>query len=306
MLSPLNWVFGGIGFIILQCAWCCRVNQCGLITAGVFEVLAGLGSIGVGIYCFFLYHEQCEVTDALATGFGQDDLYAGYDDDFAIALGQAFGEAFEEANTICSRSKILWTTLPIVGGGISLLSAILVFVFSCCGGRYEACQEELNAWEAKQRGNQRRAVDIPMGSSDTAPVAVAVLQPASVVSTSNRSKAKRSVPSATERTNLTNDGDGFESSEGEMDHNVDVCFGLSNSKGFKFFLKKVKKTHENLEGVEFSPKVFKSIKRKLQDRDFYVRDRSTASGWRIATTADLKKRFKKHYEALEAAKSENE
>ncbi len=57
-------------------------------------------------------------------------------------------------------------------------------------------------------------------------------------------------------------------------------------------------THENLDGTEFSPKVFKSIKKKLHpDRDFYVRDRSTVSGWKIAT-----KRFQKHYDALAKTK----
>ncbi len=162
MLGVWNWLLGGPGLIILQCAWCCRVNRCGLITAGVFEALAGIGSIVLlGAEGFIIYRDECEVTD---------DIYTFYDDDFALALGLPSGEAysFGEASTICNRSKVLWFILPIIGGGMSILSAILVFVFAFSRGRYEACQEELDAWEARETKNQRRAVDVPMGSSDTA------------------------------------------------------------------------------------------------------------------------------------------
>mmetsp|Transcript_45524 Transcript_45524/g.63277 ORF Transcript_45524/g.63277 Transcript_45524/m.63277 type:complete len:201 (-) Transcript_45524:161-763(-) len=45
-----------VGFILLQVAWCCKLNKGGLITAGVFNVLAALGNLAFGILFILAYY----------------------------------------------------------------------------------------------------------------------------------------------------------------------------------------------------------------------------------------------------------
>mmetsp|Transcript_15558 Transcript_15558/g.25215 ORF Transcript_15558/g.25215 Transcript_15558/m.25215 type:complete len:191 (+) Transcript_15558:68-640(+) len=105
--------FGLVAFIMLQVVWCCKMNKCGLITAGVFAALAAALMIIKGILV-----AVSGVTLVCSSSYNDDYYYySDYDDD------------------ACNAAVIIASSLAISGGVFWIATAVCTFVFAC-GPRY--------------------------------------------------------------------------------------------------------------------------------------------------------------------------
>jgi hypothetical protein len=106
-----TWFFGLVAWLMLTIAFCCRMNKCGFITAGVFGILAGVGSLIAGISILTTWGANF----CYGNRYSDDDIYYYYDDD--------------DYYSVCNFT--LWGWLSLIGGALWLTSSILVFVFTC-------------------------------------------------------------------------------------------------------------------------------------------------------------------------------
>lgn len=132
-------IFGLIAFVMLQVAWCCRMNKCGLIVAGVFACIAAAGTIAIGVYWL-----------AVA-----DDYYY-YD-------GYSYTTTKQANDTV--------GILGLIGGGIWITVATLIFIF-VCGPRfrkYESNSDDANN-KNQQSDDNLPVVTIPTTTADQEPM----------------------------------------------------------------------------------------------------------------------------------------
>eukprot|EP00980_Cylindrotheca_fusiformis_P022441 scaffold9308_cov115-Cylindrotheca_fusiformis.AAC.4 len=124
-------------FILLQVGWCCTVNKCGFITAGVLA-LVGSGIVLVAAVLILVWLNE----------FWDDcDTYSNYfDDDF-------FNQHTDCTSDYEESTAILWLSLGVISAVLWLITGILVLIFAC-GQRYKACEEKLGAEAAGTGTNQ--------------------------------------------------------------------------------------------------------------------------------------------------------
>lgn len=129
------WVTGLLGFaafVMLQVAWCCRMNKCGLIAAGVFACLDAAGCAAVGIYL-------------LATFAGEDDdsyYYYSEDDDTVFYYDSSAATAW---GVVCLIGAFLWTGV-----------GVCTFVFAC--SRLERLNQKARS---EKEANETPVVVVP-------------------------------------------------------------------------------------------------------------------------------------------------
>jgi hypothetical protein len=72
----------------------------------------------------------------------------------------------------------------------------------------------------------------------------------------------------------------------------DVCFGNEKHPGTKALSRAVQKSMETFAEEDFSPEVYKSIKKQCKGKGFFVRD---GSGWRQASKVEIKNGIEKAF-----------
>jgi hypothetical protein len=110
--------FGLPAFILIQIAWCCAMNKCGFIAAGVLALVgAGISVAAALIILIWLisFWEDCEYY------YNDTECYE-YDE----------GDA------------ILWVSLSFASALLWVITGILVLVFAC-GKRYQDIEAQLRA-----------------------------------------------------------------------------------------------------------------------------------------------------------------
>jgi hypothetical protein len=97
---------------MLQIVWCCKINKCGLIVAGVFGCISAVINMIVAI---------------LVLAWGSAGACEGVDDD-----------------DLCASATALATGVGFGAGILWIATSVLVFVFSC-GRRYNNFHPETNS-----------------------------------------------------------------------------------------------------------------------------------------------------------------
>ena len=103
---------GLVTFIMLQIAWCCKMNKAGFIVAGVFGAIAGAIEAIVAILIFVAGEQACI-----------DTYYYTYDEQ------------------VCWQGLIIAGSLGLASGLLWIATSVCVFVFAC-GGRLAKFQSE--------------------------------------------------------------------------------------------------------------------------------------------------------------------
>jgi hypothetical protein len=123
-------LLGFAGFIMLQVVWCCKMNKCGLITAGVFCLVDAAGNLIAGCVLIAVANDDDE------------DLW---DDDEEDVLN-------------------IWAIICFIGCGLWVATAICVFVF-VCNGRLERLERAASTRpptnQAKMPTVTASAIDAP-------------------------------------------------------------------------------------------------------------------------------------------------
>lgn len=130
-------IFGLIAFILLQVAWCCKMNKCGLLVAGVFACIAAAGTIAVGGYSLVLADDY------------SDDFYSSSTNQAYFTVG----------------------ILGLIGGCIWITVATLIFIF-VCGRRfrkYESNSDDGNN-KNQQSDDNLPVVTIPTTTANQEPM----------------------------------------------------------------------------------------------------------------------------------------
>lgn len=123
-------LFGLAACTMYQVVWCCKMNKCGLITAGVFAAITGCVCIGAGaIILASGLTRTCQYTD---------DYY--YDSSY------------------CARAVTTASSIVIVGGLIWIACAVCTFVF-VCGKRFNRFNPRA-AESAKERDDNVPAMAV--------------------------------------------------------------------------------------------------------------------------------------------------
>jgi len=123
-------ICGIVAFVCFQMIWCCRMNRCGLITTGVFSVIAGTLSVIAAVL-------------VLAAGSSTICNSQNYDDDF-------YTEPYYEEDA-CKVGINVYVGIAFVAGALWLAAGTLVFIFSCgdrhrnAQGSRQAAQNEVEA-----------------------------------------------------------------------------------------------------------------------------------------------------------------
>ena len=116
---------------MLQVIWCCRMNQCGLITAGVLALIAGVVAYIAGI--LVLSYGAVAICDEAQTN--NPDVVID-DDQCRVGVNG-------------------YAAIAFIGGTLWLAASVLVFVFSC-GDRYKNLA---NASQAGAKSNEAMVVN---------------------------------------------------------------------------------------------------------------------------------------------------
>ena len=177
-------IFGLVAFILLNVAWCCKMSKCGLIVAGVFACIAAAGTIGVGAYSL-----------AVADDYYTDDYY------YSSTTNTAY---------------VTVGILGLIGGGIWITVATLVFIF-VCGRRFRKYESSLDdANNKNQQGDDNLPV-VTIPTTEQEPMKpVAVNHVKSVVPMARSTVVEAST------TSKMNDGDDAESWASEAETVVDT------------------------------------------------------------------------------------
>jgi hypothetical protein len=96
-----------IAFVCLQVIWCCRMNLCGLVSAGILAAIAGIAAIVAGIVV--LSYGAVAICDEAAVNNPETDYT---EEQCRVGVNGYAGVAF-------------------VGGALWIAASILVFMFSC-------------------------------------------------------------------------------------------------------------------------------------------------------------------------------
>ena len=137
------WLTGLLGFTaftMLQLTWCCKLNKCALITAGVFACFTEIGCAIESIVLFLKYADD-------------EGYYYNPDDGFVLYVTQEVPS--EEGHiyaAICLIGALLWTVVSV---------CLFVFAF----GRFQRYQQqELNkdATESDETDDEISVVVIPV------------------------------------------------------------------------------------------------------------------------------------------------
>lgn len=146
-----NILISVTAFILLQVAWCCKINKCGLITGGVFCVLSALTSISTGVFINIVARDCYEeVYDTVQTILNDplyndplynDPLYNDpfsnpsidyntYNDDYNDYIPDYSSAVVESYSYFCGYGKGI-AVMSYIGGVVMLLAGIFTFVFAC-------------------------------------------------------------------------------------------------------------------------------------------------------------------------------
>lgn len=139
LLSIAFWatiLLGLAAMIMLQVCWCCKMNRCGIITAGVFACIAAAGDFVCGF--LLLGEEIC--------------VYWSYDDDYYYGDG-------------CDNTAAYIMTF--IGGGLWVATGVGTFVFTCRIDQYK------DSSDVRLDNAEGRNVTVAMPSS-SAPVPIVV------------------------------------------------------------------------------------------------------------------------------------
>lgn len=123
-----NIVFTLVGFVLLQVAWCCKLNKCGLITAGVFCCLSGVISVVTGVLISVTFSNNC---------YGSS---VNFNDDFYVDDETSAGANYGNGDIFCTASTAI-SVLVYIAAVVMLLAGVLTFVFSC-GSRIDRYNRE--------------------------------------------------------------------------------------------------------------------------------------------------------------------
>jgi hypothetical protein len=83
----------------------------------------------------------------------------------------------------------------------------------------------------------------------------------------------------------------------------DVCFGNERHPGTRDWRKAIKKYVKENPSASYDPSVYNSIKKRLRDRRFFIRERSSKSSkWREATKKELISNFGEAWKDLKSSK----
>eukprot|EP00980_Cylindrotheca_fusiformis_P009940 scaffold2196_cov99-Cylindrotheca_fusiformis.AAC.3 len=156
--------------ILLQIAWCCNVNKCGFIAAGVLALATSvIVLVAAVLILVWLKHSWDDFCDEYASFFNStsmlnDDLF---DDDLYMSM---FNDDFENGQIDCTSeyeesTAILWLSLGIGSAVLWSITGILVLIFAC-GQRYRGCEEKLRAEAAGIEMNQA-VIGTGMGTNQT-------------------------------------------------------------------------------------------------------------------------------------------
>jgi hypothetical protein len=123
------WVmlfFGLPSFIMLQVAWCCAMNKCGFVTAGV------LGLVGAGITLVFAILAIIVISSCDGySSYSYDDYYG-------------YSSYNYDADCILYDESLYWTwtILSCIGCFLWMAVGIMTLCFAC-GERYEQAERTL-------------------------------------------------------------------------------------------------------------------------------------------------------------------
>jgi hypothetical protein len=111
-------------FILMQVAWCCAMNKCGFIAAGVLALVgAGIdiaAAIFVLVWLISFWEDDCDSYNSYNSNYDYDCWE--YDEDDAI----------------------LWVSLSLASALLWMITGILVLCFAC-GKRYQDIEDQLRA-----------------------------------------------------------------------------------------------------------------------------------------------------------------
>ena len=131
--TVISLLFGLVSFIMYQVVWCCRMNRCGLVTAGVFAVLSGVCCIVVGALIMSSGTTRwCTTATASTTAIVSS---YGYDDDIWSTVQQTNEDS-------CKKAIAVVSGIGFGGGIVWIACAVCTFVF-VCGPRYSKFQNEV-------------------------------------------------------------------------------------------------------------------------------------------------------------------
>ena len=157
--TVISILFGLTSFIMYQVVWCCRMNRCGLITAGVFAAISGACCTIVGALVMSSGTTRwcTTTTNAIISSYGYDD------DIWSSSVQQANEDSCKKAINVVSG-------IGFGGGIVWIACAVCTFVF-VCGPRYAKFQKV-----TLQRDNEEDVV-VPVTTTNTTAAAVAVAVP---------------------------------------------------------------------------------------------------------------------------------
>jgi hypothetical protein len=113
-------------FIMMQTAWCCAMNKCGFITAGVLAlVAAGIVLASAVVVLLALSAWDCD----------DDDFF---DDDFSSSCEYDYDKS----------DATVWLSLSFISAILWVITGILVLVFAC-GKRHQDISDQLRAERAE-------------------------------------------------------------------------------------------------------------------------------------------------------------
>jgi len=113
-INGLGSMLGIASTVLVCCTTCTQINKCGLVTAGVMGLVAGLVEI-VGAVAMKNSIAQCEEMSVTLS-----DAFKNADDDFSKALGDAFDDSD------CGQSAFA-IYFGFIAAALWLVTGVLVF-----------------------------------------------------------------------------------------------------------------------------------------------------------------------------------